>query len=258
MYLEKILKHRRETEAQRRPRELAELERRAQQAPPARDFRAALQRAPFPAIIAEFKRASPSKGVFRQTMDPAERARAYERGGAAAMSVLTEPHFFKGYFEDLQAAKEACSLPILRKDFLLEEWELWESRVLGADAVLLIAAALTGEKFAHLYRSARRLGLHVLVEVHDPAELEQVLPVEPEVLGVNNRNLHTFEVDLEQTRRVAERLPESVTLVSESGFSSASQIWSLKDRVEAFLIGETLVISGDPETTLKELRYEET
>lgn len=250
MFLEKILNSCRE----RRPADLASLKARAADAEPPRGFARALREAAFPAIIAEIKRASPSRGDLRPDLEPAQLAAAYEAGGAAALSVLTEGRFFKGSLDDLRQARAACSVPVLRKDFLLAPWELYEARAAGADAVLLIAAALDADKLADMAGLAQELGMDVLFEVHDAQELEAVRTVEPRIVGINNRDLRTFVVDLETTKNLASRLPEGVLRVSESGFFGPSDLAPFRGLVEAFLVGESLVTAPDPKAALEKLR----
>lgn len=253
MFLKDILDTRR---SRNRPEDIDHLRGEADQAAPPRGFARALASIPFPAVVAEIKRASPSRGDLRPHLDPAELARAYERGGAAALSVLTEVDHFKGSLDDLRKARQATTLPVLRKDFLLEPWEIYESRAAGADAVLLIASALPVDRLAHMHRLAHQLGMDTLVEVHNLEELEQVLTVEPRVVGINNRDLHSFAVDLSTTRSLATHLPSGVLKVSESGLSCYQDLASLQDTVDAFLIGESLVTAADPEVALRKLRGE--
>lgn len=255
MYLERILNHRRgghrygDSAAQlRRWRE------RAADGPAPRDFAKALAQGTFPTIIAEIKRASPSKGPLRPDLDPAQLARAYEAGGAAALSVLTEEEYFRGSLDDLVAARNACVLPVLRKDFLLEPWEVYEARAHGADAVLLIAAALETPRLAEMQALAHELGMAALIEVHDEKELRDVLTVEPRIVGINNRNLNTFEVDLHTTTRLVAALPQGVLSVSESGFGGVADLAGFENLVDAFLIGESLVTSQDSESALRRLK----
>ncbi|MCA9795572.1 MAG: indole-3-glycerol phosphate synthase TrpC [Candidatus Eremiobacteraeota bacterium] len=227
---------------------------RAGDAPPPRDFHRALAEGAFPTVIAEIKRASPSKGPLRPDLDPAQLARAYEAGGAAALSILTEEEHFRGSLDDLVAGRAACSLPVLRKDFLLEPWEVYEARAHGADAVLLIAAALEIQKLGEMQSLAHQLGMAALVEVHDEKELAEVLTVEPRIVGINNRNLKTFEVDLQTTTRLVAALPKGVLSVSESGFTAPADLAGFKNSVDAFLIGESLVTSQDSESALRRLK----
>ncbi len=204
-----------------------------------------------PAIIAEMKRASPSKGSFEFHSSVTEQVRAYQRGGARAVSVLTNQDF-AGTLDDLSEAREAVSLPLLRKDFLTQPWEIAQSACFGADFILLIAAILDDRQIETMLRKAHSLGMEVLLEVHDERELERALALStaPEAIGINNRNLHTFEVTLETTVRLAARLPKEILRVSESGFASRSDLLRFEGMVDAFLIGETLMRSSQPEQTL--------
>lgn len=226
----------------------------AQPGPP---FRAALERAPGPAaLIAEVKRASPSKGLIREDFDPAAIAEAYQRGGADALSVLTDRQFFRGGLEVLRAVRAACPLPCLRKDFLLDEVQLAEARIAGASAVLLIAAAMPGGELARLHGLALEYGLEVLVEVHDEAETESVLAHVPDVsmLGVNNRNLETFEVDLSTTARLAPMAPKGALLVAESGISAFADVEAAaRAGAKAVLVGEGLMRQPDIAKATREL-----
>ena len=209
-------------ELERRPLDDASLLARVHSSPPPRDFVGALRRGPVPAVIAEVKRASPSAGPIAER-DPAERARAYEVGGAAALSVLTEPRHFGGSLADLRAARWAASLPVLRKDFIVHPAQLLESRAAGADAVLLIAAALADDELSALLALARDLGLGVLLEVHTEEDLERALGTEAEVVGVNARDLETLQVDGEGALRLLGRVPGDRVAVLESGISRPEQ-----------------------------------
>lgn len=252
MFLDKILTQRRaQPQPQQDQQDLWwEL---AARAPATRGFATALRSGASPRIIAEFKRASPSKGRLAQGLEPAAQARAYEAGGAVAMSVLTEPDFFQGSQADLQAARGACGLPVLRKDFLLFDWEIAQSRCWGADAVLLIAAALPPERLERMLELAAQVGLDALVEVHSEAEARRVAPLAPALVGINNRNLETFQVELETTRRVLPLLPPNSLKVAESGFGNHQELLRFPE-VDAFLIGETLVRTPNPSLCLQELR----
>lgn len=221
-------------------------------------LRQKLSREGAPNVIAEIKRASPSKGVLRGEVDVASLARAYERGGAAAISVLTEEEFFRGSLEDLQAARRAVRLPVLRKDFIVSEWQVYESAEAGADAVLLIVATLDGATLARLRHLAEEeLGVDALVEVHTAGELRRAQSAGARLVGVNNRDLHTFEVSVETSFALARLASPEVTLVSESGISSHEQIESLRAAgFKGFLIGETLMRSADAEAALRELTTE--
>ncbi len=218
-----------------------------------RDFPAAL-RSRVPAIIAEIKKASPSKGVLSGDFDPPSIACQYEAGGAACLSVLTDRQFFQGSLDDLEAARESVALPVLRKDFTIDPYNVLEAAARGADAVLLIAAILTERQMRDLRELAARYGLASLVEVHHGDELKIALGSGAEIVGVNNRNLHTFEVTLETSLRLAEHIPSSVIRVSESGIHRRADIEQLQAAgYDAFLVGEHLMKSGDPAAALREL-----
>ena len=211
-------------------------------------------RGPRIAVIAEFKRRSPSAGSLRAEADVATIARAYELGGASALSVLTEGPNFGGSLADLRAARDACELPILRKDFIVDPYQLQEALLAGADAVLLIAAALAREELESLHRQARELGLDVLVEVHDRDELESAVSLGAELIGVNNRDLRDFSVDVGRTSLLMAEMPPGVTVVSESGIASAAQLLSLeREGVQAVLVGGSLMRAGDPQAALQAL-----
>jgi indole-3-glycerol phosphate synthase len=205
-------------------------------------------------VIAEFKRRSPSAGELREGADVAEVVRAYERAGAAALSVLTEGPHFGGSLEDLRAARVASALPILRKDFIVDPYQLHEAVASGADAVLLIVAALTRNDLASLHEQALALGLDALVEVHDAEELEVALSVGVELVGVNNRDLRDFSVDVTRTSLLMRQVPAGVTVVSESGIASSEQVRVLgREGVSAVLVGESLMRAEDPEAALRAL-----
>ena len=234
------------------------------QASPGR-FRAALQapagndpqavRGPaVPRIIAECKRRSPSRGVLRATYDPVTIARGYEQAGAAAISVLTEPTFFDGSVDHLQAVRDAVRIPVLRKDFIVSEYQLLEARAAGADAVLLIAAALDAQSLAALYARASTLGLDVLVEVHSVDELTAAIDAGARIVGVNNRNLRTLEVDINASETLASRMPQGVVSVSESGLKTPADLARLRQLgYDAFLIGERFMTAADPGDALRQL-----
>ena len=205
------------------------------------------------AVIGEIKRASPSKGVFDANLSAGETASAYARGGAAAISVLTEPEYFRGSLDDITAASRA-GLPVLRKDFILESWQVLESRAAGADALLLIVRALGRGELGALLAAARALGMEALVECHTEDELRQALDVGARVVGVNHRDLETFEVDDSLTERLAPLVPEDVILVGLSGVATRSDVDALvRAGAGAVLVGEALVRSGDPEAKMREL-----
>ncbi len=217
------------------------------------DFRAALT-AKQPAIIAEVKKASPSKGVFPGHFDPAASARKYASGGAAALSVLTDEEFFQGSLGDLEAARAAVSIPVLRKDFTLDEIHVIEAAAHGADAILLIAALLEERELRDLREMAGRYRMAALVEVHDEAELDAAIASGAEIIGVNNRNLHTFEVTLETSLRLAPKIPGGVVKVTESGIDSREAVTRLAGAgFNAFLVGEHLMRSAEPEAAVRAL-----
>jgi indole-3-glycerol phosphate synthase len=218
-------------------------------------FRQALEDAGRVNVIAEFKRASPSKGEISAGASLPETVRAYERGGAAALSVLTEEDFFRGSLADLREAKASARLPVIRKDFIFDEYQVFESAAAGADALLLIVAALDDEKLSALLRlTEEELGMDALVEVHTAEELERALGAGARVVGVNNRNLRTFEVSLQTSIELAERAPAGTLLVSESGLRGAGDVDRLRAcGFRAFLVGETLMRAEDPETALRRL-----
>lgn len=217
-------------------------------------FAAALA-APGIGVIAEFKRRSPSAGVLLEKGDLREIVGAYVRGGAVALSVLTEGPNFGGSLDDMRTAGEVCDLPRLRKDFIIDPYQLHESLAAGADAVLLIVAALEQRELGSLHAQARALGLDVLVEVHDGAELRRALDAGAEIVGVNNRDLRDFSVDVERTERLMGEMPAGVTVVSESGIASAGQLERLQRLgVGAVLVGESLMRAADPQAALKRLR----
>ncbi|MFL2531839.1 MAG: indole-3-glycerol phosphate synthase TrpC [Porticoccaceae bacterium] len=204
------------------------------------------------AVIAEIKKASPSKGVIRENFDPIEIAKSYERGGAACLSVLTDVDFFQGADQYLKDARAACNLPVIRKDFIIDEYQLYESRVLGADCVLLIVSALSPVKLYSLHATALSLGLDVLVEVHDQQELDIALAVDNPMIGINNRNLHTFEVSLDNTFKLLDQIPRNRIVITESGIHSDSDVQVMRDNnVHAFLVGEAFMRSEDPGLQLK-------
>src|SRR4051812_23482824 len=223
----------------------------------ARPFNEALVRSGL-SLIAEFKRRSPSAGEIRPGGGVAEMVTAYERGGAAALSILTEERHFGGSLHDLRAAREASELPILRKDFVVDPYQLYEAAANGADAVLLIVAALRDDELASLYQQARELDLDCLVEVHDEAELERALEIDVDVLGINNRSLGDLTVDIETTVRLLTDVPAGKTVVSESGYEHREQLDELERiGVDAVLIGEALMRAEEPELAVRELTRDE-
>lgn len=253
-YLDRILeRHRAVAEAEQRS--LDDLLAEAAQSPAARGFRAALQSAHTLAVISEIKRRSPSKGDLNADLDPALLAKTYEAGGATCLSVLTDEEFFGGSVSDLQTARAACALPVLRKDFTVSPFDVADARLMGADCLLLIAAAMRPCMLADLHALAVDLGLDVLVEIHDEAELESALNAEATMIGVNQRDLYTFEVDHARAVRMAKEIPPGVVKVAESGVRDADDARRLGDAgYDAILVGETLVTAADPRTTVEQLR----
>ena len=238
---------------------LGELSARLHAAPPPRGFANALASriaAGQPAVIAEIKRASPSKGVLRPDFRPADIAASYERGGATCISVLTDVDFFQGNDAYLHEARCACSLPVLRKDFIIDPYQIYEARLLGADCILLIAACLENGALRELNALAQWLGMDVLVEVHDAAELERALAVPGRLIGINNRNLRTFEVSLETTLGLLEAVPPERLLVTESGILGGGSVSLMRRHgVHAFLVGEAFMRAADPGAELGRLFF---
>lgn len=222
-----------------------------------RDFEGALRArigAGKAAVIAEVKKASPSRGVLRADFDPAAIARSYEKGGAACLSVLTDHQYFQGRAEDLTAARAACALPVLRKDFIIDEWQVAEARAMGADAILLIVAAEDDARLAALEACARDFGMAVLVEVHDALELDRALKLETRLIGINNRNLRTFDVSLATTLDLLWRVPTDRQVVTESGILAPADVALMRERgVHAFLVGEAFMRAADPGAALATL-----
>ena len=255
--LDEILAHKRgEVEAARERVAPEELARRAEaMTEPTRAFRKSLALAPEPRIIAEVKRRSPSRGEIRPDLDPVACARAYAEGGAAALSVLTDTHYFGGELSYLGEIRAAVDLPLLRKDFLVDTYQVDEARLAGADAVLLIVAALAAPELARLMERAQALGLDALVEVHDAAELDVALEAGADLLGINNRNLHSFETDLAVSEALAPRVPRETLVVAESGIFEPADVARLGAAgAQAFLVGESLMREQDVAGALERLR----
>lgn len=238
---------------------LAEIEKRAYQAPPPRAFtqklKAKINEGQI-GLIAEIKKASPSKGLIRPDFQPANLARAYEIGGASCLSILTDTPYFQGRNEDLIAARQAVDLPVLRKDFMLDPYQIFEARAIGADCILLIVAILEDEEMLILEKLAHKLGMAVLVEVHDRDELERALKLATPLIGINNRNLKTFDVNLATSETLAKCVPEDRILISESGLSTGVDIARMtKSGIYGFLIGESLMRQGDVTTATQNLLH---
>jgi len=207
-----------------------------------------------PAVIAEVKKASPSKGVLRTDFNPADIAKSYEQGGAACLSVLTDADFFQGSEHALQQARQACALPVIRKDFIIDSYQVSEARAIGADCILLIAAALDDAQMSALYKQAVELGMDVLVEVHDRAELERALDLSPMLLGINNRDLRTFNVSLNTTIDLLPLIPENTTVVTESGILATADVTLMQiHQVNAFLVGEAFMRAPEPGRALADM-----
>lgn len=246
-----------EIERRRADRTLEELKAIVADMPPCRDFAGELKTraaATQDAVIAEIKRASPSAGIIRKDFDPEAIAKSYEAGGATCLSVLTDEGFFGGQTAFLVEARKACRLPVLRKDFIIDPWQVIETRAIGADALLLIVAALNDDQLAELSELGKELGLAVLVEVHDEEEMERALKVPGDLVGINNRDLHRFETDLETTLRLAPMVPKDRLVVSESGIHTREDVKRLQDGgIGAFLIGEAFMRVADPGAALGRL-----
>jgi len=246
-----------EIQQRSRVRPLEDMRARAMQQPPTRGFVDAIRRkhaAGEAAVIAEVKKASPSKGLIRKDFQPAQIARSYEAGGAACLSVLTDVDFFQGSNLYLGQAREACSLPVLRKDFTIDPYQVYEARVIGADAILLIVAALEDGQMVEMANLAMELGMDVLVEVHDIDELERALQTDCELIGVNNRNLRTFEVSLDTTLALKDAVPRDRTLVTESGIATQADVTKMREAgVQTFLVGESFMREAEPGAALQRL-----
>ena len=253
-YLDRILDHHRQMAASD-SRSTTGLVASARRLPVARGFVAALRAGDRLAVISEIKRRSPSKGDLNAHLDPAEMARAYERGGASCLSVLTDAEYFGGSVADLQTARKACSLPVLRKDFTISANDVCDARLIGADCVLLIAAALGADELIDLHALAIDIGLDVLVEIHDEPELELAVAAGATCIGVNQRDLVTFEVDCARAVRMADLIPAGVVRVAESGVRGAADAAALHAAgYQAVLVGETLVTASDPARAIERLR----
>jgi len=209
-----------------------------------------------PAVIAEIKKASPSKGVMRENFNPAEIAKSYQAGGASCLSVLTDIDFFQGSDDYLKLARSACELPVIRKDFIVDLYQVYEARAMGADCILLIVAVLNDDQMAELYTLARELGMDVLIEVHDEAELHRALPLNADLVGINNRNLRDFSTSLNTTLDLLAQIPDDRIVVTESGIHTVDHIKLMRDHhVNAFLVGEAFMRAEEPGNELKKLFF---
>ena len=209
-----------------------------------------------PAVIAEIKKASPSKGVIREHFEPADIALSYEQGGAACLSVLTDADFFQGHEDFLIASRDACSLPVIRKDFITHGYQVSEARAIGADCILLIVAALDDAALRDLNQQANQLGMDVLVEVHDAQELERALALDLKLVGINNRNLHTFDTSLNTTLDLLVHIPQDVTVITESGIHTRDDVELMRDHeINGFLVGEAFMREENPGQALKNLFF---
>jgi indole-3-glycerol phosphate synthase len=256
--LRKILKRKAGEVAQRRAADsLASLEARIQEQSAPREFSRALQQraaAGEPAVIAEIKKASPSKGVIREDFKPAQIAQSYREGGATCLSVLTDSDFFQGSEAYLEEARAACDLPVLRKDFTIDPYQVVEARAIGADAVLLIVAALAEEQMHELSQTAKEVGLDVLVEVHNRGELERALELPTPLVGINNRDLHTFDTRLETTLDLLPHIPPDRLVITESGIHTTADVARMRAaNVQSFLVGEAFMRAVEPGEKLREL-----
>ena len=259
--LDRILAHKHvEVSQRRREQPLGDLIHRARTAQPVRGFLAALASrvdAGDPAVIAEVKKASPSKGVIRENFDPTEIARSYATAGAACLSVLTDEKFFQGRDRYLVDARAATRIPVLRKDFVVDPYQIFEARVLGADCVLLIVAALAAGQLRDYYATATELGLDVLLEVHDRTELDRGLELSPKLIGINNRDLRTFDTRLSTTYDLLAHVPNDTIVVTESGIHDRAQVTQMRARgVNAFLVGEAFMREADPGAALRKLFFD--
>jgi len=253
-YLDNIIEYKK-TELEERKRKIpySALKMQIQSAKAPKDFKASLM-AKGTRVIAEVKKASPSKGIIREDFDHIAIAESYEKGGAAAISVLTDAHFFKGDIEYLSQIRQVVNIPLLRKDFIIDEYQVVEAKVYGADAILLIATVLSLDDLKYLYELSRSLGMQVLVEVHDRKDLKKALKAGADIIGINNRDLKKFKTDINITAQLARLIPDDKIIVSESGINSAEDIAFLKEGgAHAFLIGEAFMREADPGEKLREM-----
>ncbi len=258
--LNKIVAHKKkEVEERKLHMPLQKIQEMANDAPSPRGFERALrgaQAAKRPGVIAEIKRASPSKGILRENFNPMEIAASYQTNGASCVSILTDTEFFKGSCTILELARKTCFLPILRKDFIIEPYQVYETRAVDADCLLLIAACLEDEQMAELYELGKELRLDVLIEVHNAEEMDRALKLEPTMIGINNRNLHTFDVELDTTFDLLESIPENCHVVTESGIHTKEDIAAMIEKgVNSFLVGEAFMVADNPGAKLKALFF---
>jgi len=254
MILNQIIESkRREVEARKSELPIFLLKAKISTLPPSRNFKEALRRNGEIALIAEIKKASPSAGLIREDFDPVRIGQIYEENGAAAISILTETKYFQGSLDHLRKVKQAVTLPVLRKDFIFDPYQLYESRICGADAVLLIVRILDPEKLAQFLGLAQELGMAGLVEIHSAEELNQALAAGAEIIGINNRDLDTLEIDLSKTYQLSELIPADRIIVSESGIQNRTDVVKLKNYVNAVLVGEALMKSQDIGKKVREL-----
>jgi indole-3-glycerol phosphate synthase len=256
--LKKILARKQEEIAERSAQvTIPQLIEQAKSASAPRGFAAAIAAkiaAGYSGVIAEIKKASPSKGVIREDFDPAAIAESYEKGGACCLSVLTDVDFFQGADEYLKMARSASALPVIRKDFIIDEYQIYEARAMGADCILLIVSALSEQQLNQLHEVARSLGMDVLIEVHDEAELDIALKLDNPMVGINNRNLHSFEVSLENTYQLLSKIPADKIVITESGIHSPADVAAMRQHnVNAFLVGEAFMRSEEPGKRLAEM-----
>lgn len=253
--LDQIIEQKRlDISAAKSVRPLVEIQRQAASAPAVRDFLGAIRSHHPMGLIAEVKKASPSAGLIRDDFDPVRIARTYADNGAACLSVLTEEHFFQGHLRYLEEIRAAVSLPVLRKDFIIDPYQVWEARASGADCILLIAECLNDEQLATLSKLAADLGMHSLVEIYEPENIERVLALSLPMIGINNRNLKTFVTDLQHTVRLRSRIPASTLVVGESGIRTREDVELLESSgVHAILVGESLMRSEDIGASVRKL-----
>ena len=258
--LTKIIEHKKKELIERKLHmPLEKFQEMVKEAPSPRGFEKALraaQAAKRPGVIAEIKRASPSKGILRETFNPMEIAASYQMNGASCVSILTDSEFFKGSCAILELSRKTCWLPILRKDFIIDPYQVYETRAVDADCLLLIVAALEDSQMEELYALGKELRLDVLIEVHNKDELNRALKLKPSMVGINNRNLHTFDVSLDTTFNLLENIPEDCHVVTESGIHTKEDIALMTERgVNSFLVGEAFMVADNPGTKLKELFF---